>query len=119
MQNPSVERSNEHSECSFHRSTVPFVNLFGNGGSLQRRVRAGPARGLTKDGVDEVAERAAHGTEDGEGALLEVEPGELDALFAALDDFFDTFYVKLKRHQEAMAAIDRKISEAAAKRSVS
>jgi hypothetical protein len=59
-----------------------------------------------------VGNYAAHPTEDGAGSLLNVEPGEVEALFGALDDFFDAFYVRPSRHQEMIAAINQKLQGA-------
>lgn len=59
--------------------------------------------------VREVGNYAAHPTEDGSGNFLSVEPGELELLFAALEELFDVFYVKPKQHERLMSDVKRKI----------
>ena len=56
-----------------------------------------------------VGNYAAHGTPDDSGGFLTVEPGELEALFGALDEFFDVFYVKPARHEAHKEALNRKL----------
>jgi hypothetical protein len=43
---------------------------------------------------------------------LRVAPGEVEALFGALDDLFEHFYVKPARHRAMMTAINAKLTAA-------
>ena len=66
------------------------------------------------DMLREVGNYAAHPTEDGNGSFLEVEPGELDLLFATLHELFEFFYVKPKLRERVMTEVRRKVDEAKA-----
>jgi hypothetical protein len=62
-------------------------------------------------GAHPVAAKDETGGEDF-GLLVEVEPGEIDALFAALDEFFDEFYVRPKRDERELEALNEKLKKA-------
>lgn len=59
-----------------------------------------------------VGNYAVHETSPQSGDLLEVEPGEVEALMAALDDFFDHFYVRPARHHAMLNASNAKLTAA-------
>jgi ribosomal protein S27AE len=62
--------------------------------------------------VRHVGNYSVHPIATSTGDLLHVEPGELDAVFQALDEIFDAFYVKPTRHAAAVASLNAKITKA-------
>ncbi len=62
-------------------------------------------------GAHPLPEKGVDGTRD-YTALLDVEPGEVEALFAALDEFFDEFYVRPRRDQRQLDALNEKLKAA-------
>lgn len=62
--------------------------------------------------VRQVGNYSAHPVLDGNGDHLTVEPGEVAALFGALDDAFDVFYVQPSRDQELLSDINKKLAAA-------
>lgn len=62
--------------------------------------------------VRHVGNYAAHPLADGVGGLLTVEPGEVDALFDALDELFDEFFVKPADHARRLALLNQKLAAA-------
>jgi len=65
--------------------------------------------------VREIGNYAAHPLPDGNGDFLNVEPGEVEALFDALDDLFDNFFVKPKQQQERRLRLNTKLAAAGRK----
>lgn len=59
--------------------------------------------------VRHVGNYSAHPIVSKAGELLAVEPGEVDALFGALDEAFDAFYVNPHRDRELLTAINKKL----------
>ncbi|MBZ4400408.1 DUF4145 domain-containing protein [Myxococcus sp. AS-1-15] len=59
--------------------------------------------------VRQVGNYSAHPIPDGGGDILQVEPGEVDALFGALDQAFEVFYVNPNRDREMLDAINKKL----------
>ncbi|MFY0582492.1 DUF4145 domain-containing protein [Cystobacter fuscus] len=62
--------------------------------------------------VREIGNYAAHPLPDGNGDFLNVEPGEVDALFDTLDDLFDNFFVKPRQQQERKDRLNAKLTAA-------
>lgn len=62
--------------------------------------------------VREIGNYAAHPLPDGNGDFLNVEPGEVDALFDTLDDLFDNFFVKPRQQQERRNRLNAKLTAA-------
>jgi hypothetical protein len=66
------------------------------------------------DLVRHVGNLAAHPTV-ADGNLLNVEPGEVEALFAAIEELFDVFFVRPQRFAEVKRQINSKLIEAGKK----
>lgn len=62
--------------------------------------------------VRNVGNYAVHPIRDREGELLKVEPGELEALFLALDDTIDLLFVRAKRRALLIEKLDEKLKSA-------
>lgn len=54
--------------------------------------------------VQAVGNDAAHPNVDADGDLIEVRPEDLTVIIAALDEFFDAYFVKPARHAAIMKA---------------
>jgi hypothetical protein len=63
-------------------------------------------------GAHPIAGKSAEGAPLDYTSLVEVEAGEVEALFAALDEFFDEFYVRPKNDERQLKALNAKLVSA-------
>jgi hypothetical protein len=80
--------------------------------STRLRTKLHYVRQVALFGAHPIAEKGTAAVERDYAALLDVKPGEVEALFAALDEFFDEFYVRPKRDERELEELNAKLEKA-------
>jgi hypothetical protein len=120
----SVELRSERAAAALLRGCLEMVlkDRGFNGNTLAERIdlarkdsRVHKNLGEKLDIVREVGNFGLHATYEAAGDLLRVEPHEVDALFNALSELFNVFYVEPEKHAHDLRGINEKLRSAGRK----